>query len=408
MTPRHLKIVVQALRVTRRHRLRSALLMLMAALGVDGIVCSFNYGAGGTKQILDQIRGMGTNVLIITPAQSRPIAGRERTGNAVTTLVERDHIAIRKTLLARTRSSAVVSANFWTKAGDFSKNPTITGVEPDYFTIRNWPVATGALFDDTDERTAGRVALLGHTVALDLFGSTSIAGQHLMINRVPFVVAGVLAERGQGLDISNEDSQIFVPVTTAMRRLMNTDHYSAIVIEIDSMNSMSGAAEELRTLLQNLHRIPPNQPDDFQIQNQKTLVDTQLAAASRLNFFLRWIAASALTVSGLGIVATIWITVKERTREIGTRRALGATRSDIFLQVLLEAAALAGAGAVVGVAVSWPASQLINKSGGLPFAFENRVVVFSLAATLTLNLAFSILPSRKAASVSPLEALRYE
>ena len=408
MTTRHRKITVRALRLLWRYPLRSSLLMLMAALGVDGVVCSVNYEASGTQQILDQIRRMGTNVLIITPAESRAVAGRARTGGAVTTLTERDSTAIRKTLLARTRSSALVTASFWIKAGDLSKNTAVVGVEPEYFAIKNWPLASGELFDADRERMAARVAVLGHTVAVDLFADSVAIGQPVMINRVPFVVAGVLAERGQGLDISNEDSQVYVPLTTAMRRLMNVDHYSGVVVEIDSTTSMDASAEQMRSLLRNLHRIQQNQPNDFQIQNQKTLLDTQMAAASRLKFFLRWIAASALTVSGLGIVAITWIAVKERTREIGTRRALGATRNDIFFQVLVETSALAVTGSLLGIAVSWPASHFIGESVGLPFVFERNTAAFALAAAITLNFAFSVLPCRKAASVSPLEALRYE
>jgi putative ABC transport system permease protein len=408
MTARSLKIAIRALGQLERYRLRSGLLILMAALGVDGVVCPVNYGAAGTRQILDQIRRMGTNVLIITPAQSRSVAGRARTGAAVTTLVERDYTTIRKTLLTRTRSSALVTANLWVKAGDLSKNAAVTGVEPDYFAIKNWPLAAGDLFDNDRERTAARAAILGHTVAVDLFGASSAVGQRMMINRVPFVVAGVLVERGQGLDISNEDNQVYVPLTTAMRRLLNADHYNAIVVEIDSPNSINGAAEELRYLLRSLHHVQRNQPDDFQIQNQKALLDTQMVAASRLDFFLRWIAASALTVSGLGIVTITWIALRERTREIGTRRALGATRNDIFLQVLVETAALAVTGSAVGVGVSWPASHIINDSVGLPFVFERSTAAFAFIAAATLNLAFSLLPSRKAAAVSPLEALRYE
>jgi len=382
--------------------------MLMAALGVVGVVCSVNYAAGGTQQFLDQIRRMGTNVLIITPAESRAVAGRSRTGGAVTTLVERDYTTIRKTLLARVRSSALVTASFWVKVGDLSKNATVVGVEPDYFQIKNWSLATGELLDAAHERTAARLTVLGHAAAVDLFGASSAVGQHVMINRTPFVVVGVLAERGQGLDISNEDNQVYVPLTTAMRRLVNVDHYSGIVIEMDSTDSMNAAAAQTRSLLHSLHHIQQNQPDDFQIQNQKTLLDTQLAATSRLDFFLRWIAASALTVSGLGIVAITWIALKERTHEIGTRRALGATRNDIFLQVLVETATLAVTGSLLGAAVSWPTSHLVSQSVGLPFVFQWSTAAFALAVAVILNLAFSVLPSRKAASVSPLEALMYE
>ena len=408
MTTRQREIIIRALCLMWRYRLRSALLMLSAALGVCGVVCSVNYGASGTKQILEQIRRMGTNVLIITPAQSRVIAGRARTGVPVTTLVERDYRAIKKEVPSRTRSSALVTQSFWNKAGDLSKNAVVVGCEPEYFAIKDWQVVSGDLFDSTQERTASRIAVLGHTVAVDLFGASSPLGQHMTINRVPFTVIGVLSERGQGLDVSNEDNQIYVPLTTAMRRLMNVDHYAGIVLEIDSLYSMDAAAKQSSSLLHQLHHIQPNRPDDFQIQNQKSLLDTQMAAARRLDFFLRWIAASAMAVSGLGIVAITWIAVKERTREIGTRRALGATAADIFLQVTCEMLTLALSGGLLGMAISWPASRLISDSVRLPFVFNSKSAVFAFAAAATLNLAFSILPSRKAASIRPIEALRFE
>lgn len=408
MSARQREIIIRALRLIWRYRLRSALLMLSAALGVCGVVCSVNYGASGTKQIFEQIRSMGTNVLIITPAQSQAIAGRARTGAPVTTLVERDYRAIKKEVLSRRRSSALVTQSFWNKAGDFSKNGVVVGCEPEYFATKDWQVVSGGLFDSTQERTASRVAVLGHTVAVDLFGASSPIGQHMRINRVPFTVIGVLRERGQGLDVSNEDEQIYVPLATAMRRLMNVDHYAGIVLEIDSLDSMDATAEQSRSLLHQLHHIQPNRPDDFQIQNQKSLLDTQIATARRLGFFLQWIAASALAVSGLGIVAITWIAVKERTREIGTRRALGATAADIILQVICEMLALAVGGGLLGMAISWPASRLISDSLRLPFVFNSKNAVLAFAAATTLNLAFSIVPSGKAASIRPIEALRFE
>jgi putative ABC transport system permease protein len=408
MTARQRQIITRALRLMCRYRLRSALLMLSAALGVCGVVCSVNYGASGTKQILDQIRRMGTNVLIITPAQSRVIADRARTGIPVTTLVERDYRAVKNEVLSRTRSSALVTQSFWNKAGDFSKNGVVVGCEPEYFAIKDWQVVSGNLFGSAEERTASRVAVLGHTVAADLFGASSPVGQGMMINRVPFTVIGVLSERGQGLDVSNEDSQIYVPLSTAMRRLMNADHYAGIVLEIDSLDSMDRAADESRSLLHQLHRVQPNRPDDFQIQNQKSLLETQTAAARRLDFFLRWIAASALAVSGLGIVSITWIAMKERTREIGTRRALGASAADIFLEVTCEMLALALGGGLLGLAVSWPTSRLISESARLPFVFDNKSAVVAFATAAALNLAFSIFPSSKAASIRPIEALRFE
>lgn len=408
MNARRRQIVLRGVRLMWRYRLRSALLILSAALGVGGVVCSVNYGASGTRQVLDQIRRMGTNVLIVTPAQSRAVAGRARTGAAVTTLVERDYRALKSEVLSRTRSSAFVTQSFWAKAGDFSKNAVVVGCEPDYFTIKDWQTSAGELFEASQERSSVRVAVLGYTVANDLFAGSWPVGQRMLIDRAPFTVIGVLTERGQGLDVSNEDSQIYVPLSTAMRRLMNVDHYAGIVLELDSLSGMDAAADKSRLLLRRLHHIQTNRADDFQIQNQKTLLETELDASKRLGFFLRWIAASALVVSGLGIVAITWISVKERSHEIGTRRALGATAGDIFLQIACESGSLALIGALLGVVLSWPISRFVSDWVALPFHFDRTSAVAAFVAAVMLNFVFSILPCRKAASISPMAALRYE
>lgn len=408
MNVRTLRIVTRALRSLWRYPLRSALLVLSAATGVAGVVCSVNYGAGGTQQVLDQIRRMGTNVLVITPSQSRAIAGRVRTGRPVTTLVERDAVAIRHEVLSRIRSSAFVNASFWLKAGDLSKNAVVVGCEPDYFVIRNWPASEGEIFTASQERTASRVVLLGHSVARDLFGTNSPVGERLLINRTPFTVIGVLSERGQGLDLSSEDNQVYVPLSTGMRRLTNVDHYSGILLEIDSLDDMDGAAAQTGSLLHQLHHIHANQPNDFQIQNQKALLDTQLASTSRLNFLLRWIGASALFVSAMGMLGITWIAVKERTREFGTRRALGATSSDIFLQLASESAALAALGCIVGISVSYPLSRFISQAADLSFVYKTTTAWAAFVAAAALNISFALWPSRRAAIIDPIEALRFE
>lgn len=408
MDARHVQIGLRSLRLLWRHRLRSALIIASAAVGVAGVVCPVNYGASGSKQLLEQIRHMGTNLLIIAPVQDRAIAGRARTGNLVTTLVGRDHAVVQHEIASRMRSSALVTGGFWIKAGDLSKNLAVIGCQSDYFAIKNWPSDSGQVFGATDERTMARVVLLGHTVATDLFGSEPPLGRRIMINRVPFTVIGVLAERGQGLDVSNEDNQVYIPLTTAMHRVMNLDHYSAIVLEIRSIAEMDSAAEQATSILRRLHRIRANRPDDFQIQNQKTLLETQTAAAGRLGFLVRWIGGSALAVSGLGILGISWIVVKERTRDLGTCRALGATANDIFLQIWFESTVLALTGGCLGLFISWPVARWTANSNNLPFVFDDVTAAMAFISAATLNLAFSFLPARKAALVHPIEALRHE
>ena len=382
--------------------------MVIAATGVAGVVCSVNYAASGNNQLLDQIRRMGDKYSHHHSGPSRAIAGRSRSKEPVTTLVERDYIAIRRELLSRTRSSGLVTASFWLKAGNLSKNAAVIGCEPDYFAIRNWQTVEGEVFRETEERTASRVVLLGPTVARDIFADRSPVGERLLINRSPFTVIGVLSERGQGLDVANQDNQVYVPLSTAMRRLMNVDHYSGILVEIDSTDSMDPAVSRTRSLLHQLHHIQPNQADDFQIQNQKTLFDIQSASVRRLDFLLTWIGSSALAVSALGILGITWIPAKQRTREFGTKRVLGATARDIFVHVLSESTVLAVAGCFAGVVTSWPLSRFIVEKAGLVFVYRSGVAEAAFAVAVVLNISFALWPSGKAARLRPTEILRHE
>ena len=213
----------------RRYRLRSTLVILCAALGVAGAITAVNYASGGRQQILEQIQRLGTNIIVVSAKQSRAVAGRERTGTIVTTLVEQDYQALQRELLGSLPSSAVVSAPLRLKAGFLSKVSPVIGVEPEYFRMKSWVLDKGMFFDDEDIRRSARVALLGHTVAADLFETDDPVGERLFINRVPFQVIGVLSERGPGLDAVNEDGRVYVPLTAAMRRLVNIDYENAIL-----------------------------------------------------------------------------------------------------------------------------------------------------------------------------------
>jgi putative ABC transport system permease protein len=391
-----------------RYRLRSGLVSGCASLGVAGIVTSANFAASGREQVLDQIRRMGTNTVMVTAQQSRTAAGRARTGSIVTTLGEADYAVIRRDLTGLVRSSAVVTQAFRLKAGDVSKVAPIVGVEPSYFSIKSWTVEAGDLFDGADLGRSARVALVGHTVAADLYGSGAATGRRLFINRIPFDVVGVLAERGQGLDVVNEDEQVYVPLTTATRRLLNRDYFNAIVFEIGDWGRMDESAHLVTDILRLRHRSLVTRRDDFQVQNQKELVDTQAASAAGLAFFVRWIGASGLFVSGLGVLAMAWITVRDRTTEIGTRRALGATARDVFCQFVFEASALAATGSVSGLWLGRVATQLAATRAHLPFVFERTAAIGALGAALLLNLVFAAWPASRAARLDPIQALKHE
>jgi putative ABC transport system permease protein len=367
-----------------------------------------NFAAGGRQQVLDQIRRMGTNIVMVTAQPDRARAGRARSGSIVTTLREADYRAIRRDVGDVVQSSAIVSTALRLKAGDFSKVSLVVGCEPAYFAIKAWPLDEGASFDETDVRRSTRVALLGHTVAADLYGAESPIGQRLFVNRVPFVVVGVLSERGQGLDVSNEDQQVYVPVTTAMRRLTNVDYFSAIALEVDSWSDMDRAAGAIADLLTMRHRSSATRPADFQVQNQKELVDTQLASSARLAFFVRWVGWSGLFVSGLGVLAMAWIGVRDRTTEIGTRRALGATVFDVFFQFGCEAVLLAVVGSITALGLGWSGTQVMAVRTHLPFVFESAQAAIALVSALVLNVAFSSWPAYRAARLDPVCALKHE
>lgn len=391
-----------------RYTLRSTLVVSCAALGVAGVIASINYASGGRQQILNQIQRMGTNIIVVRAQTSRTTAGRARTGSIVTTLREPDYLALRREVEGPVRSSALVTTALRLKAGEFSKVTPVIGCEPAYFRMKSWNVDPGAVFDSADVRRAARVALLGHSVATDLYGTDSPIGERLFINRVPFEVVGVLTERGQGLDTANEDAQVYVPLTTAMRRLLNVDYFNALVFEIGDWNEMDRSAHDMIEILRARHRTSLTRPADFQVQNQKELVDTQLSSSERLTFLVRWIGLSGLLVSGLGVLAIAWIAVRDRTVEIGTRRALGATSADIFFQFAFEAFVLAALGSIAGLWLGWSTSNMAAASARLPFVFESIGAVVALASALVLNLVFASWPALRAARLDPTRAIAHE
>ncbi len=368
-----------------------------------------NYALGGRQKIIDRFERLGTNVLIVRPKQSRAVGGRSRTGDIVTTLTPADESAIRKAVPSIRRASPTFVRSFVVKAGDLNKSGcSVIGVQPEFFAIKHWTTMEGDLFTTAQERQNARVAMLGATLARELFGDESPVGQRLFINRVPFHVGGVLAERGQSLDAANEDTQVYVPLSTAIHRLSNVDYFSSLLLEMDGWDDLDEGAQAVRSTLRKRHRTIGKLPEDFDVQNQKLLMDTQLAVSSRLFRYVRWIGACALALAGLGVLAISWIAVKERTNEIGTRRAIGATRSDIFGQILFEAVVLSGSGCLVGLVVSLELSYRLAHWTSQPHVFDLSSAYTAIAISFGLNVLFSTLPARAAATLNPIQALRYE
>ncbi len=402
-------LMTGSLRLIWRFRLRSGLVLLSAVLGVGGVISAINYAAEGRLKVLSRIQRLGTNVLVVTPQLSRNVGGRAKTGTIVTTLVAADYAAILREIPEIDKSSATIATSFLVKAGDLSKsNCLVTGTEPDYARIRHWQTTEGEFYGIAEERRSARVAVLGATVKRDLFGAETAVGRRMFINRVPFEVIGALEERGQGLDATNEDNQVYVPLSTAMRRLANVDYFSSILFAVTKWERMDETTEAIHQVLRKRHHAPGNLPEDFQIQNQKVLIDTEITSSNRLTFLVRWVGLSGLVVSGLGILAICWISVGERVVEIGIRRTLGATKSDIFFQFLFEAVVISALGCFTGVMAGWQGTQNIALRADLPFFFDWISASLVVAFAMFMNLLFALIPSRRATLLDPIRALKSE
>jgi putative ABC transport system permease protein len=391
-----------------RYRLQAVLLIAASITGTGGVIVSTGYAAGGRQKILDQFAQLGTNVIIVTPQQSRAVGGRARTGSVVTTLNESDYKAIVQSVAGITSSSPTVSSTLRIRAGDLTKNTTIVGCNPEYFAIKHWAIALGFSFDESALRPQPRTALLGATAARDLFGEVDPTGSRITINRVPFTVEGVLAERGQGLDSSNEDDQVYVPLDTAMHRLMKIDFFNSIMLTLENRLSMESATDQIHQLVGRRHHHGASFEDDFLVQNRKSLIDTQLSAFSRLTFLVRWIAVSALVVSSLGVFAVTWIGIRNRTREVGTCRAIGATRRDILVQFFSEGSLGALVGGSAGVAFAYAVLRFIDGRVQQPFLFSATDAFLEAFTSIALYSAFTLISSLRAIRIQPLVALRTE
>lgn len=397
-----------ATRNFRRSQLPAALAIFAAMGGTAGVIVCTGYAAAGRQKVFDRFSRMGANLIVVTPQQSRSVGGRARTGAIVTTLRDPDYRAILRTVPGIVASSPTVSTVLRIRAGDLTKSTTIVGCMPGWFAIRSWRAHAGSLFTDADERSGRRVALLGAIVARDLFGDTDPIGQRMSINRVPFLVVGVLAERGQGLDAANEDAQVFVPLRTAMLRLMNVDYYDSILLQAGSWQKLDAVAQHVSAVLAQRHHFFALAGPDFQVQNQKALIETQLAAVARLTFLLRWTAASTLGVASLGIFGVAWIGIGQRTREIGTCRAIGATPPDVLLQTFAEAILGPALGCGAGVALAWFVLRFIDESTHQPFLFSVPSASEIVLVSMLLYAFTALVCCLRATRIDPAVALRAE
>jgi putative ABC transport system permease protein len=380
-------------------------------IGVGAVIVMVSIGQGASQAVREQIQSLGTNLLMVVPGATTSAGVRSGSGG-VSTLTLQDAKAI------ATECSAVSSVA-WIKRqigqvvqGELNWSTQIQGVSPGYFSVRDWPVESGAVFGPRDEETANRVVLLGKTVAENLFGpGEDPVGATIRVKDVPFRVIGVLVRKGQTSWGQDQDDTVVMPFSTAERRVLGSEILGTVDMVFASATraeDVEVATEQIASLLRQRHRIAPGADDDFTVRNLNEMALAQESASQVMATLLLCVALISLLVGGIGIMNILLVSVTERTREIGIRMAVGAKRRHILLQFLVEAVVLAGAGGVIGVLLGIAAAGAVSLLAGWPTLISGPAIVLALLFSATVGVFFGFWPARRAAGLDPIAALRYE
>lgn len=403
--------VVTALRILGRNRLRAGLTMLGIVIGVGAVIAMVSIGEGAKRAVQKQIATMGTNVIIVWPGSTTVSGVRGGQGGAVTLTVS-DALDLKKKI-------PLLSDTGWAKRdvmqivnGNRNWNGTINGVSPSYLTIRDWSFASGGSFTQADLDSAARVALIGQTVAENLFDpGEEPVGAVIRIKNVPFRIIGVLSPKGQSAQGSDQDDVIFIPFTTAERKVFGTPFLGsvgAVFASTDRADDLPEAVEQIREVIRVRHRLQSEQPDDFTIRTQVDIGKVQEGTSQTLTVMLFAIASVSLLVGGIGIMNILLVSVTERTREIGVRMAVGAKRRHIVMQFLIEAMTLSLFGGALGIVLGVVGAKLTTVIAGWPTIISVDVIAVAFVFSLVVGLFFGLYPANKAARLNPIDALRYE
>src|SRR5512140_139891 len=409
---RRLKASIKiAFRALQMNKLRSALTMLGIVIGVASVIATVAIGSGATQRIQQQIASIGSNIIIVVPGSTSSSGVRLGSGNAVT-LSETDAKELTAQCPDVALAAPLVRGGAQVVYGNNNWATSVYGVTPDYLTIRDLSVADGAEFTQQDIDSANKVAVLGKTPVTNLFGDADPVGQTVRIKNVPFTVVGVLTAKGQSSQGQDQDDVILLPISSAKRKVIGSKQANADAVDTIMMQAKSGAQipaaqEEAQALLRQRHHLQSADADDFSIRNLEELFAAQEASASIMSMMLAAIASVSLVVGGIGIMNIMLISVRERTREIGLRQAIGAKTRDILSQFLVEAIALSIAGGFAGVLLGIGASALISRLAGWATSVGPGAVALAVFFSALVGIGFGYYPARKAAYLDPIEALRY-
>ncbi len=396
----------QAWRALKANKVRSALSMLGILIGVTAVIAMLAIGQGATKSIEEQLSSLGSNLLMMRPGPPRH-KGISMSDGMITRFTHEDVDDIAREIAVVKNVAGVVYGRGQVTFGGNNWNTRIIGVEPVYAQMHAAVPVVGRFFNEDEVKSKARVAVIGMTVVRELFGNENPLGEYIKINKVNFQIIGILPEKG-ATQFWNRDDNITIPVTTAMARLLGIKYLSSIELEIVGPEHLEEAQDKIRDLIIRTHRLPPSRHNSFNIRNLAEIQDMMTETSRVMTWLLSAIAAVSMLVGGIGIMNIMLVSVTERTREIGVRKAVGAKRSDILTQFLTEALVISITGGLLGIALGWLISMAVSNLAGWASIVTAFSIIIAVTFSATIGIVFGLWPARKASLLNPIDALRYE
>ncbi|RII28992.1 MAG: multidrug ABC transporter substrate-binding protein [Geobacter sp.] len=399
-----------ALRALRVNKMRALLTMLGIIIGIAAVIAMVAIGAGASKMISDQISSMGSNLLLVIPGSTTSGGLRSGSGGAPT-LTYDDAKAIKAECPSVAEVAPTVRGSAQAVYGNQNWSTIILGTTPEMATVRDWSIFAGRNLSPSDVDGALKNCIIGQTVADNLFGDADPIGKIIRIKKIPFTVVGLLDRKGQSPQGTDQDDVIFVPLRTAQRKLFGSQFPNAVgamMVQAKDADVLGKAQEEATALLDQRHRIGPSRERDFTIRNLSEIMAVAEQSSKVMSILLGAVASISLLVGGIGIMNIMLVSVTERTREIGIRMAIGAKQRDILLQFLTEAVLLTTVGGIIGMGLGVIGAMVVSKLMSWPTLISSTAIIIAFAFSAGVGVFFGFYPARKAASLNPIDALRYE
>ena len=388
------------------NKMRSILTMLGIIIGVAAVIALVSIGNGVKQDIQNSISSLGSNLLMVMPGAPRTPGVRPSAGSMKSLKVS-DYEAISK-LDGVKAASPMTNGSYVVIYQNKNWTTSVSGVSYNYLDVNNWSMKSGRFLSEKNVQNRERVAVVGKTVVKNLFGDEDPVGAEIRVKNIPFRIIGVLNSKGSGAMGNDQDDMVIIPYTTAMERVEGVDYLRMIYVTCKDENGIDRLQSDIENLLRVRHGIKDTNLDDFNIQNMNSIMETMEETTGTLTLFLGAVAAISLVVGGIGIMNIMLVSVTERTREIGVRKALGATYSVIVTQFLIEAVVISLMGGIIGIILGIGSSKLIGMASGMSTVISVPTIVMSFAFSMAIGLIFGIYPARKAAKLNPIDALHYE